>query len=152
MATAVKKRKKNPGTPRHRPTKALRIQVQTMAGMGIPQDKICRIIGIGSKNTLEKYYRDELDMGMAQTVSTMMRGWYQDCLNGDWKAKQAWLRIYGPPEFRQDIQRVEVTGPEGAPVEITPVPMTAERVIEVLETLREVLPPGEVEVIDEGDA
>lgn len=46
----------------HVPTAQNRQQIQTMAGFGLPQDRIARIIGL-SEPTLRKHYREELDLG-----------------------------------------------------------------------------------------
>ena len=143
----VSKRSPNAGRPKHRPTAKTRTQVETLAGIGMSQIDICHRIGLGSKLTLEKYYRRELDIGMVNARGVMLRAWYQDCLNGTAKDKYSWLRIFGPEEFRQDRQRVEVTGEDGGPVEVLGVPMTPERISNVVRTLAEVLPPSEDEEI-----
>jgi len=113
-----------------------------MSGRGISQDDICIVIGIGSKATLHKYYKPQLAEGQAAARTAMINRWYNNCMAGDHKAQESWLRIFGGTDFKPDAQRLEVTGAEGKPVEITPVPMTAERITEVLQTLQEVLPPG----------
>jgi hypothetical protein len=48
--------------PPHRPEPATRRQVEAMAGYGIPEADIARVIGIDAK-TLRKHYRQELDLG-----------------------------------------------------------------------------------------
>jgi hypothetical protein len=50
------------GRPAHLPTAAERRQVEAMAGYGIPEADIARVLGIDPK-TLRKHYRDELDTG-----------------------------------------------------------------------------------------
>jgi len=62
---------------RHQPTEEQRRQVMTMAGFGIPQPEIARLINI-SDRTLRTYYRRELDTGateanvrVAQSLYTM---------------------------------------------------------------------------------
>ncbi len=54
------------GRPGHKPTEEQRNTVKLMSAGGIDRDMICRCIGIKSKQTLMKYYRDELDMAKAQ--------------------------------------------------------------------------------------
>lgn len=49
----------------HLPTPQQRMQVETLAAFGIPEDDIARIIPIDPK-TLRKHYRDELDLGHAK--------------------------------------------------------------------------------------
>jgi hypothetical protein len=50
------------GRPPHDPTPAERRQVEAMAGYGVPEADIARVIGVDPK-TLRKHYRDELDLG-----------------------------------------------------------------------------------------
>ena len=50
------------GRPAHKPEPALRRQVEAMAGYGVPEADIGRVLGIDAK-TLRKHYRDELDNG-----------------------------------------------------------------------------------------
>ena len=50
------------GRPSHKPDPALRRQVEAMAGYGVAESDIGRVIGIDAK-TLRKHYRDELDLG-----------------------------------------------------------------------------------------
>ncbi len=48
--------------PAHRPDAANRRQVEAMAGYGVPEADIARVLRIDPK-TLRKHYRDELDGG-----------------------------------------------------------------------------------------
>jgi hypothetical protein len=48
------------GRPPYSPTEATRKQVDAMAGYGVPELAISRVLGIGVK-TLRKYYQQELD-------------------------------------------------------------------------------------------
>ena len=50
------------GHPSHAPEPFHRRQVEAMAGYGIPEADIARMLGIDPK-TLRKYYREELDTG-----------------------------------------------------------------------------------------
>lgn len=50
------------GRPAHLPSSAERRQVEAMAGYGIPEADIARVLDIDPK-TLRKHYRDELDTG-----------------------------------------------------------------------------------------
>lgn len=53
------------GRKPHQPTKEARRQVCEMAGMGLPQDQICSLIGV-SIATLHKHYKEELVSGAAK--------------------------------------------------------------------------------------
>jgi hypothetical protein len=48
--------------PAHKPEPVTRRQVEAIAGYGVPEADIARVIGIDPK-TLRKHYRDELDTG-----------------------------------------------------------------------------------------
>jgi hypothetical protein len=48
--------------PRHQPELAQRRQVEAMAGYGVREADIARVLGIDPK-TLRKHYREELDLG-----------------------------------------------------------------------------------------
>ena len=50
------------GRPAHLPEPSERRQVEAMAGYGVPEADIARVLGIDPK-TLRKHYRDELDTG-----------------------------------------------------------------------------------------
>ena len=49
---------------------ALREKVRHLAGLGVPQDDIAKIIGCTAK-TLRKRFRDELDRGVAEANATI---------------------------------------------------------------------------------
>ncbi len=50
------------GRPAHLPEPSQRRQVEAMAGYGVPEVDIARVLGIDPK-TLRKHYREELDTG-----------------------------------------------------------------------------------------
>lgn len=50
------------GRPSHEPTSQLREQVKTMAGLGVPDYDIAKVVGV-SPPTLRKHYAEELDVG-----------------------------------------------------------------------------------------
>ena len=49
------------GRPSYKPTDEQRKMVEAMSSVGIQQDNIAKVLGI-SKPTLEKYFREELDV------------------------------------------------------------------------------------------
>jgi hypothetical protein len=50
------------GRPSHKPDAAQRRQAEAMAGYGVPEPDIARVLNIDPK-TLRKHYREELDSG-----------------------------------------------------------------------------------------
>lgn len=76
------------------PTADLRKQVQAMAGFGLPQEKIARIVGV-SQPTLRKHYRDELDLGADKANSLVADSLFKKALaNGPSSVTAAifWLK------------------------------------------------------------
>jgi hypothetical protein len=71
-------------TAQHVPTEKDRKVVETMAGLGVPQDGIARTIGI-SEPTLRKHYSDELSSGMTKANAAVAQALYQTAL-GEGKA------------------------------------------------------------------
>lgn len=65
-----------PGRPAHEPTSQLREQVKTMAGLGVPDYDIAKVVGV-SQPTLRKHYAEELDVGHivanAKVAQTLFR-------------------------------------------------------------------------------
>ena len=53
---------RNVARPAHKPEPVTRRQVEAMAGYGVPEADIARVIGVDPK-TLRKHYREELDTG-----------------------------------------------------------------------------------------
>jgi len=51
-------------------TDALREKARYLAGLGVPQDDIAKIIGCAAK-TLRRHFRDELDRGVAEANATI---------------------------------------------------------------------------------
>lgn len=52
----------------HEPTDKTRAQVEALAAYGIKHDAIAAIVGV-SDETLRKYYRPELDLGLAKVTA-----------------------------------------------------------------------------------
>ena len=60
----------------HKPTLQNRRTIEIMSAAGIPQPKICGVIGI-SKPTLHKYYADELAFGPSKANTAVARRLFQ---------------------------------------------------------------------------
>ena len=83
------------GRPSHKPTEKERQQVETMAGFGIPELDIARVIGI-SMMTLRKWYPEELATGAIKANSQVAQSLYQKALgngNGAVAACIFWLKV-----------------------------------------------------------
>lgn len=99
------------GKPPHAPTDTTRAQVKAMAGFGIKQQDIAKVVGI-SKPTLEKYYRAELDTGMIVANSMVAESLYHMATTGKVPAAAMfWMKC------RAGWKEVEPAGPPRAPEE-----------------------------------
>ena len=56
------------GRRAHKPDDFHRRQVEAMAGYGVPEPSIARVVGIDAK-TLRKHYREELDTGQIKATA-----------------------------------------------------------------------------------
>lgn len=75
----------------HEPTEKTRELVKTLSGLGLPQANICSIIKI-SKPTLHKYYRDELDLGLAEANAKIASTLFNSAVSGNTAAAIFWAK------------------------------------------------------------
>jgi hypothetical protein len=78
----------------HEPTEKDRLAVETMAGHGIAQMDIARVIGV-SISTLSKWYRDELETGAVKANSRVAQSLFDKATgngNGSVAAAIFWLK------------------------------------------------------------
>ncbi len=75
----------------HRPDGDTRRMVSELAGVGIRQDEIARIIGIDSR-TLRKHYNDELDNAAVKKNLEVANRLYEKALEGDVASMIFWLK------------------------------------------------------------
>jgi len=103
--------------PPHKPTPEDRKQVEILAGLGIPQDQIGRLIqgGIDDK-TLRKYYAAELVDGVAKANSQVSKSLFQKAVAGDTTAQIWWTKTR---MGWKDTSRVEHTGADGKDLVVT---------------------------------
>ena len=79
------------GRKPHDPTKASRDTVRLHAAIGTPQEDVARLLKIDVK-TLHKYYRDELDLGLASANAQVGGALYNKAIGGDTTAMIFWLK------------------------------------------------------------
>jgi hypothetical protein len=94
-----------PAVNAHVPDEKSRAQVRTMAGIGLPQAMIARIIGI-SEPTLVDRYREDIDRGVAEATMQVAGKLFQKAVGGDLSAMMFWLRS----RAGWTTDRVEVAG------------------------------------------
>jgi hypothetical protein len=71
-----------------------RDKVRYLAGLGIPQDDIAKIIG-GAAKTLRKHFRDELDRGAAEAKATIAGYLFAAAKSGNVTAQIFYLKTQG---------------------------------------------------------
>jgi len=72
-------------------TDALREKARYLAGLGVPQDDIAKIIGCAPK-TLRRHFRDELDRGVAEANATISGSLFGAAKGGNVTAQIFWLK------------------------------------------------------------
>lgn len=109
-------------TPAHKPTVEYRKMVEAMSAYGIPQDDISLVVGI-DRNTLAKYYRQELDQASAKANAKVAERLYDRAINGDVKAMMFWLERRGGDAWKNKpiVQLV----PGDFTIDMNPVDMLA---------------------------
>jgi hypothetical protein len=72
-------------------TEALREKVRYLAGLGVPQDDIARLLSCAPK-TLRKRFRDELDRGVAEANATISGSLFAAAKAGNIAAMIFWMK------------------------------------------------------------
>jgi hypothetical protein len=78
--------------PQLMPTPEQRDLVKSMAACGIPHEQIAHQIGIRSAKTLRRYFRQELDRGVAEANYQMAKSLFKRGTAGDTMAAMFWLK------------------------------------------------------------
>jgi hypothetical protein len=72
-------------------TDALREKARHLAGLGVPQDDIAKIIGCAPK-TLRKRFRDDLDRGVVEANATISSSLFGAAKGGNVTAQIFWMK------------------------------------------------------------
>lgn len=75
----------------HKPTTKHREQVQMLATIGTPHETIAKVLEI-NRETLTKYYRNELDLSKAKADARVALSLYQNAINGNVAAQIFWCK------------------------------------------------------------
>lgn len=89
-------------------------QVEAMSAYGVPQDDIAKVLGI-SKNTLRKYYLDELDTAAIKANAKIAGKLYEKAMSGDSASIFFWLKTRAK---WKETHAVEHTGADGAALSV----------------------------------
>ena len=90
---------------------AKRERVRYLAGLGMPQDDIARLIGCSAK-TLRKRFRDELDRGVAEANAVVSGSLFAAAKGGNVSAQIFWLKTRGHWHERGPSDRASGDTPE----------------------------------------
>jgi len=77
---------------KHIPTDETRALVEQLSGMGTRHEDIAAYLGFGSKMTLYKYYKEELNLGAVKANTTIAQTLYQQAKDGNTTACMFWLK------------------------------------------------------------
>jgi hypothetical protein len=72
--------------PSFQPTAEQRKLVRSLAALGVPQQRICVLVGLRSPKTLRKHFRPELSNGFAEAYAAVARTAYEMAVSGRYPA------------------------------------------------------------------
>jgi hypothetical protein len=99
------------GRRSHKPDPFHRRQVETMAGYGVPQEGIARVLAVDPK-TLRKHYREELDTGHFKATAKVAESLFRKATGDGSQSVTAaifWLKTRGGWRETPQEHKVEVT-------------------------------------------
>ena len=99
------------GRRAHKPDPFHRRQVEAMAGYGVPELSIARVVGIDAK-TLRKHYRDELDTGQIKATAKVAESLFRKATGDGSQSVTAaifWLKTRGGWRETPQNHQVAVT-------------------------------------------
>jgi len=128
----------------HNPTEKSRRGVLHAVGLGMNHENIAKVMGI-SVNALRNHYREELDIGLSVVMDDVKTNLYNIARDpthkGTVQAGMYLLSRLGGDLYR-DVKRVEMTGADGRPLEISQKTQTVDpRLLDAdqREALRDIL-------------
>jgi transposase len=102
------------GRPAHKPTDQSRLQVKTLAAVGIRYEDIASKLGISS-DTLTRHYGQELDDGRVDANAQIGRSLYEQAKAGNITAMIFWLKTRAG---WRETHNHEISGKDGQPIKI----------------------------------
>lgn len=104
--------KKKPGRPRFKVNNENKKQVETLSGLGLPQEQIASVIGC-SVDTMVVYFKDEILKGRAKANTNISQMLYKKATGGDTTALIFWAKT----QMRwKETDKLEITGKDDGPV------------------------------------
>jgi hypothetical protein len=102
--------------PAHKPEPVTRRQVEAMAGYGVPETDIARVIGIDPK-TLRKHYREELDTGHVKANAKVAENLFRKATGDGREAVIAAIFWMKTRAGWKETSVHEVGGRDGGPIQ-----------------------------------
>lgn len=75
-----------------KPTEEQRKQIETMSGMGIPQEQMAILLEVDPK-TLRKHCRKELDQGSIKATMKVAQTLFKQATDGNTAAAIFWMKV-----------------------------------------------------------
>lgn len=98
------------GRPPHEPTEKSRAKVKALAAYGTPHEQIARALDI-HRETLTKYYRDELDLGVIEANAKVAETLFNQAVrDGNTTAAIWWTKSRMGWKERQEIAHTDAEG------------------------------------------
>ncbi len=104
---------------RKQPTEEQRSRVKALAGLGMPQEEICALVGLRSAKTLRRHYPGELLAGVVEATTKVRQTAFRLAISGrDPGSTIFWLKTRWrgsrPMDQDQGIENyvLEVIGPQ----------------------------------------
>lgn len=108
-------KKKGKGRPKHVPTDLNRQKVKNYSASGTTVVDIAQKLKI-DKETLYKYYRDELEDGRIDANANVAGVLYKTAMGGNVTAAMFWMKTRAG---WKETSGLELTGKDGGPVELS---------------------------------
>lgn len=96
------------------PSAADRTQIEAYVACGLTQEQISGLVGV-STDTLQRHCRLELDNGLVHANAKVAATLFQKAMAGDNSCMIFWLKTRAG---WRDVSAVEVTGKDGAAIEV----------------------------------
>jgi len=105
------------GIPAHVVDEIMRHKIRSFAFLGYPIERISVLTGL-SENTLNKYYKHELDSAVPEMLANVANNLYQIAMSDRKDAVSASIFILKTRAQWREKDRLEVTGADGQPIQV----------------------------------
>jgi len=109
--------KKKVGRPAFEPTDEQRRTVRAMVAYGVPQEQICKVIGVTDK-TLNKHFKHEIETAAIEANSKVAQSLFRKATSDELVGPSVTAAIFWLKTKAgwKETDRTEHTGPDGGPL------------------------------------